>query len=117
MSIVWDTLEKFAIQHGESIVKQECRRFLKRRTAAGVTPTKRKAIPKKWIEGAFLKQGGKCSICGNEMLLSEAVGDHRKALIQGGEHERHNIDAAHDTCNKQKGSNDFVKESKRRQLQ
>lgn len=79
----------------------------------------RKPIPKKWVEEAFFKQHGICTICGEPMDLDKQkiVGDHIQPLVQGGKHDKYNIQAVHDDpCNRTKSGNDMVRFSKRLQV-
>ena len=76
------------------------------------TKVKRKAIPKTWIQDAYAKQNGRCARCNVAMDFSEATGDHKIPISQGGKHNRHNIAAMHRTCNSSKGNNLPVAESK-----
>lgn len=79
---------------------------------------RRQAIPKIWIEKAWVRQRGKCNICKREMLLSEAAGDHIVPWSKDGEHKQSNVAAVHDvrfggTCNQKKGVRGLIAESKR----
>ena len=96
-------------------VREQCKKYLLRKTYAGVQ-VKRKPIPKRWIDEAYVKQDGICPRCNEYMQRKDAVGDHRQPLALGGQHNRWNIQAMHKTCNARKGANDQTRESKLEQL-
>ncbi len=111
IDVLVSLLDEAAEQHGMHIVRAACRKFMLRRTIAG-GGTARKAIPRKWVEAAYLKQGGKCGRCREDLKLGEAVGDHLIALAQGGPHNKRNIRATHARCNSAKGSRTLSEEAK-----
>jgi 5-methylcytosine-specific restriction endonuclease McrA len=108
-----------AIEDGEDIVKRECRIFLKKRTVSGVTPEKRKPVPKEWMAESFFNLDGICPLCDKPMDLKDrsnpVVPDHIVPIIKGGKTEWRNIQASHDLCNKEKGSMDMKEWSKHKQ--
>jgi 5-methylcytosine-specific restriction endonuclease McrA len=93
-------------------VREDCRKYLLKKTYAGCEKIKRKSIPRKWIDEVYVKQDGICPRCNEYMQRKDAVGDHQQPLALGGQHNRWNIQAMHSKCNASKGANDFVKESK-----
>lgn len=97
---------------GAKRVRDACRRYMMKRTYAGVMPTKRQSIPRKWITEAYAKQAGLCARCDTYMRLDEVSGDHTIPLVKGGAHRRSNIKAMHKDCNSMKGANDPIQESK-----
>lgn len=100
-------------KHGATIIREGAKKYLLRRTYAGELPTKRKPIPKAWIEKAWWNQHHLCSRCKFEIeTLAEAVGDHYKPLARGGKHSQGNIRALHSSCNSSKGANNPIQESK-----
>ena len=105
-------LDAFSLKLGASKVRESLKGYLLRKSGAGETPTKRKSIPRKWIADAFVRQKGICPRCGDDMNLTGIAGDHRVALIHGGKHAKHNIQAMHRDCNASKRDNDFLKEAR-----
>ena len=112
---VFAVLESLAIKMGEAPVKYACRKFLHKKTVSGVKPTKRQSVPRSWLKAVWADQGGHCKRCGDIIGLDEAQADHRIPLIKGGEHRRfsHNIVVLCEKCNKSKGANDPILESKK----
>jgi hypothetical protein len=104
---------------GMAEVRRACILFLKQKTIPGVLPEKRKPVPKDWTMEKFINQEGICPLCDLEMNLRDRqnpiVPDHIVPIIKGGKTERKNIQAAHDLCNKAKGSMDMQEWSKYRQ--
>ena len=88
----------------------------------GLTSKKPKKDPKRKTRGLervtklFVKQSGKCYLCGAEMKLPEdfsernvrdpleATIDHLIPRSHGGTYRKENIKAAHAKCNRRKGS-------------
>lgn len=56
------------------------------------------------LEEVWLRDNGRCCICGLPVALELAHLEHRKALKNGGEHVRRNLGAAHPVCNLKKGA-------------
>ena len=104
-------LDNSVTKIGMGRVRETCKYFLMRKTVGG-GGTVRKRIPRPWVKDAFGKQNAICPRCRNEMKLSDAVGDHRIALAQGGKNDKRNIQALHSWCNSEKGANDLTKEAK-----
>ena len=108
-------------QEGEDEVKRACRIFLKKKTVSGVKPEKRKPVPKEWTMESYWDLEGICPLCDRPMDLTDkknpVVPDHIVPIIKGGKTERRNIQAAHDQCNKAKGSMDSNEWSKYKQTQ
>lgn len=104
-------LDQQAEELGMKEVREAAKKFLLRKSLAEGA-TKRKPIPKAWIEKAFVRQRGVCPRCEELMYFGHFVGDHRIALALGGRHTRSNIVAMHPECNASKGANDLAKESK-----
>jgi 5-methylcytosine-specific restriction endonuclease McrA len=109
---LWQILEDYSLQHGEGSVRETCRRFMLKKTLAGVDATKRKPIPRRWVEKAYIQQRGMCARCGKDMALSLATGDHTKSLAQGGAHNARNISALHGSCNSSKGARSLSEDAK-----
>jgi 5-methylcytosine-specific restriction endonuclease McrA len=101
---------------GIKIVREACRKYLLKKTYSGFEKIKRKPISKGWIREAYAKQSGICPRCNEWMDLKDVVGDHKQPLAKGGAHNRWNIQAMHSKCNASKGANDFIQESKAKQL-
>ncbi len=102
---------------GTEHVKAACKKFLKK-PHGDAQRGPRPPIPKPWIEHAWQRQRYRCNICKQEMLLSEAAGDHIEPWSKGGLHAASNIAAVHDvkfggTCNQEKGARGLIEESKR----
>lgn len=112
MGKILDYLNEQEKELGIKEVREECRKYLLKKTYSGCEKIKRKPIPRKWIDEAYVMQDGICPRCGNYMQRKDAVGDHKQALAKGGKHNRWNIQAMCRKCNASKGANDFVKESK-----
>ena len=110
---LWEILENYATERGAASTRETCRRWMLKKTLAGILPEKRKAIPPRWIGKAYLRQKGKCARCGNDLKLTEAVGDHRKPIALGGSHAGLNIDACHAKCNSAKGARSLSEDAKR----
>lgn len=111
MSETIKLLDSLAERLGMKIVRDDCKKFLLRKTLAdGGTP--RKPIRREWTMLAYVKQGGKCARCRREIGPSEATGDHLISLAQGGRHNKRNVRMLCRECNSSKGANDLVKESK-----
>ena len=110
---IFNYLESKEQQVGAKIVRAACRRYMLKKTWAGVIPEKRKPIQRKWTMDAYAKQGGKCARCGQYVEVADATGDHTIPLAKGGRHNRHNIQMMHRSCNSAKGANDLVTESKK----
>lgn len=100
--IVLDVLVQLAKEHGRDTVRYACKRFLQLRNP-GVEPTKRRAIPRRWVREAYARQGGRCAYC-DEQDLRRMTGDHAIPLAQGGAHDLNNIVAACKRCNSMKGA-------------
>lgn len=117
-----DTLEllkRKAVLSGINPVAAACRTFLKAGTKALVeSATKRKPVPRKWVESALKRQNGLCAVCERELQMfwagreDYAVGDHLIAVTQGGEHRRGNIAALCAKCNGEKYNKDLIEHSK-----
>ena len=97
-------------------VREQCRKYLLKKTYSGYEKIKRKPIPRKWVLDAWEKQGGICTRCGQTISHSDMSGDHKVPLALGGKHNRWNISCLHKKCNSAKNANDFVRESKLQQL-
>ena len=91
----------------------EAVRELQRQRIAKGDRERRRFIPHKWIEAAFVRQKGICPGCQEVMIFGEAVGDHFIPLSKGGRHRKDNIRAMHSGCNAQKSDNDPVQEARR----
>jgi len=114
---IFSVLESLAVKMGEASVRRACQQFLRKKTIAGVKPTKRQRIPRAWVVEAADRQMGICRRC-RELLVDsnhfsrDVVGDHIVPIAKGGHHNRWNIAALHRSCNASKGANDLIKESK-----
>jgi 5-methylcytosine-specific restriction endonuclease McrA len=109
---IYDYLVTRSQRDGLSDVRAACKQFLKTGARAGIIPTKRQAIPRQWLLAAYGRQKGKCARCGNDVPFDEATGDHRTPLIEGGKHERLNIQMMDRACNSTKGARLPMAESK-----
>jgi hypothetical protein len=109
-------LDEQEVQIGVKLVREACRKYLLRKTFANQLPTVRKMVPKKWTLEAWNKQDGICPRCKQLISHSEMSGDHIKPLIDGGAHNKWNIQCLHRKCNSSKGGNDFILESKLQQV-
>lgn len=114
---IYEGLVAEAIAIGEHHVNTAIKLF-KKSPRGEVDRGRRQAIPKAWIERAYIRQKFKCNICKREMLLSEAAGDHIVPWSKQGRHAPDNIAAVHDvafggTCNQEKGARGLIEESKR----
>ena len=109
---IFHMIENEAMTYGEHYAREACRRFIMRKTIAGVLKTPRKPIPRRWVEKAHTKQHGICKRCNKEMLLSEATGDHIIPLAKGGPHKARNIQALHGSCNSAKGARTLSEDAK-----
>lgn len=115
---IYELLVAEAASVGEHHVHAACKMF-KKSPKGDVERGRRQAIPKAWIEKAWLRQRGRCNICKREMLLSEAAGDHIRPWSSGGAHASGNIAAVHDAkfqgiynCNQEKGARGLMETSK-----
>lgn len=116
---LWDQIEALAVTRPGD-VRETLRRWMMKKTYAGVLPETRRSIPRAWVNDAWYKQKGKCPICRGELKLEEAEGDHWKSLAIGGKHARSNVRAVHGVkseegsrCNQMKGSRSPHQEAKR----
>ena len=116
MGIVLDYLNKMELELGIKAVREDCRKYVLKKTYSGCERIKRKPIPKKWILDAWEKQNGICPRCQDSISHSDMSGDHIVPLAKGGAHSRWNIACLHKKCNSSKGANDFIRESKLEQL-
>jgi 5-methylcytosine-specific restriction endonuclease McrA len=116
MGKILDYLNEQEKELGIKEVREDCRKYMLKKTYAGYDKVKRKPIPRKWLDEAYVKQDGICPRCGNYMQRKDAVGDHKQALAKGGAHNRWNIQAMCRRCNSSKGANDMVRESKLQQI-
>ena len=112
MSEVLDFLNSAEIRLGAKVVRDDCRRYMLKKTHASTPATIRKAVPRKWTLEAWANQNGICPRCHEKIDHSEMSGDHKEPLASGGAHNKWNIQCLHKKCNSSKGANDFVKESK-----
>ena len=113
MNEVLDFLNQAELRYGAKLVREQCRKYMMKQTYAGQLPQKRKPVPRRWVEEAYMRQNGKCLRCGERMEPRDAVGDHIEPLAKGGSHNKRNIRALHRGCNASKGAADLVTESKR----
>lgn len=109
-------LNKCETEIGIAKVREACRKYMLKKTYSGFEKIKRKPIPRGWIREAYAKQSGICPRCDEWMDMKDVVGDHKQPLALGGAHNRWNIQAMHSKCNASKNANDFVKESKLKQI-
>jgi 5-methylcytosine-specific restriction endonuclease McrA len=109
---ILEYLNRRELESGIKLVREACRKYMLKKTYAGVEKIKRKPIPRKWVDEAYVKQDGNCPRCNLPMLRRDTVGDHKLPLALGGAHNRWNIQAMHSKCNASKGANDMVRESK-----
>ena len=109
---ILDYLNQQELTLGIKEVREQCRKYMLKKTYAGCEKIKRKPIPRKWVDEAYVKQDGICPRCNEYMQRKDAVGDHKQALALGGQHNRWNIQAMCHICNLKKGANDQTKESK-----
>lgn len=109
---LWNFAESRSVVVGEKIVRETMRRYLLRKTSAGLLPTPRMKVPRGWVEKAWKNQKGLCKRCRDPLHLKDAVGDHWIPLAKGGEHKQRNISALCAKCNAEKNANDPIKESK-----
>lgn len=114
-------LEALEVELGAKLVRDACKRYLRKKTLAGILPTKRKPMKREWVLEAYDSQDGVCPRCHELMMVKDASGDHIVPLDKGGKHERRNIQAVHfrngganhdKNCNSSKGANDWYRESK-----
>jgi 5-methylcytosine-specific restriction endonuclease McrA len=115
MNTILEYLNKQEIELGIKYVREGCRLYVMKKTFASGNYVKRKPIPRKWTDEAYVKQDGICTRCTEYMQRKDAVGDHKQPLALGGAHNRWNIQAMHAKCNASKGANDMVRESKLQQ--
>ncbi len=116
MGKILDYLNEQEKELGIKAVREDCRKYMLKRTYAGCENIKRKPIPRRWLLEALDKQGGICPRCGREIKLNNLSGDHMQSLAKGGKHVRWNIQAMCKVpCNPSKGANDMVRESKLKQ--
>jgi 5-methylcytosine-specific restriction endonuclease McrA len=59
-------------------------------------------VSQAYLQGLWVKQGGRCAICGGSMVEWEV--DHVIPLARGGRHEESNVQLAHPKCNRRKGA-------------
>lgn len=78
-------------------------------------PLKRLTIPHKVRLELYAHQQGKCANvdCQESILISQMEVDHIQSLASGGRNIRSNYRGLCKKCNKQKGGNDLLRESKR----
>lgn len=108
-------LDTKAQELGTRAVERAVQHFLNKKhlRRIGVTPTKRKPVPKAWTLSALRNQGNLCSRCNTSLQPEDASGDHIIPVALGGPHCRENIQALHKNCNSSKGDNDPSTESKK----
>ena len=112
MSEVLEFLNNAEIRLGAKIVRDDCRKYMLKKTHAGFLPTIRKSIPKSWTLSAWETQDGICPRCKEPISHNDMSGDNKEPLAGGGAHSKWNIQCLHKSCNSSKGANDFVRESK-----
>jgi 5-methylcytosine-specific restriction endonuclease McrA len=112
MGEILDYLNAKEIDKGQKYVREECRRYMLKKTFAGQIPTVRKSIPKKWTLDAWEKQDGICPRCKQPIGHNEMSGDHKTPIALGGAHNKWNVECLHKKCNSSKNANDFIRESK-----
>lgn len=61
-------------------------------------------LKRMYRQDALKKQGGKCLYCTRPLRSYEVTAEHNIPRSRGGMTEKENIDAACETCNKEKGS-------------
>jgi 5-methylcytosine-specific restriction endonuclease McrA len=115
MGKILDYLNEQETILGIKEVREDCRKYMLKKTYSGYEKVKRKPIPKSWIIDAWGKQGGICPRCKQNIEHNEMSGDHITPLALGGKHSKWNIQCLHKKCNSSKNANDFVKESKLQQ--
>ena len=116
MNEILNYLNEQEIKRGAKEVREQCKRYMLKKTFSGILPTVRKPVKKEWTLAAWEKQDGICPRCHEPIAHSDMSGDHIKPLADGGAHNKWNIQCLHKKCNSSKGANDFVKESKLAQI-
>jgi len=115
---VFAFLKRRAEGEGITNVSVAIKRFMKAGSNVLASPQKRKAIPRAWVEAAFIRQKGKCADCPKRLQLFDsnaddyATGDHSEAHNGGGEHSKRNTRAVCQSCNSSKGDRDPVEYAK-----
>jgi len=112
MGKILDYLNEQEKELGIKEVREECRKYMLKKTYSGCEKIKRKPINKSWTVDAWGKQGGICPRCHLPIEHADMSGDHITPLAKGGKHSKWNIQCLHKKCNSAKNANDFVKESK-----
>lgn len=113
-----DLLKLKAELSGISEAATGAREFIKLGSRALVLPTKRKSVPRKWVEVQAKRQNGTCADCERELQLffpdrdDYATWDHVEALNQGGEHSRRNGRVVCRKCNSVKSDSSPVEFSR-----
>ena len=113
---ILDYLNQQELTLGIKEVREQCRKYMLKKTLSGYEHVKRKPINKTWVIDAWGKQGGICTRCKQKIEYEDMSGDHITALALGGKHTKWNIQCLHKSCNSAKNANDFVKESKLQQV-
>jgi 5-methylcytosine-specific restriction endonuclease McrA len=107
-----DRLRALRTEFGTSEFDRAIRTLMRER----VNPDREKRKPVRWaaIKRAYIRQGGKCSVCGLDMRLlrGEVEGDHRDPNRVDFNHES-NIAVSHAKCNRSKGSLSIPEQAKR----
>jgi 5-methylcytosine-specific restriction endonuclease McrA len=70
-----------------------------RRRAAGCRPLAKRFLDRMWV-----RQAGRCGICGGAMRRATAEVDHRVPIAKGGAHVESNLQWTHRACNRAKSS-------------
>jgi len=112
MGIILEYLNQQELVLGAKIVREQCHKYMMKKTLAGCEGIKRKPINKAWTVDAWAKQGSICPRCKQKIEYSDMSGDHITPLALGGTHAKWNIQCLHSRCNSSKGANSFVRESK-----
>lgn len=87
-------------------------KHIRKQRATASMPVERKPLTKSQRKELYTRQNGICPRCGDPKKFTEMEDDHLWSLAHGGGNNIRNRRLICSFCNKQKGSNTLIKESK-----
>lgn len=89
-----------------------------RKTPEWIGKTDDSKCPREVLDRIFIREGGRCHICGGKIHAGEKWdGDHVIELWEGGENRESNIKPAHkETCHKKKSAKGAAKRAKEKRV-